>query len=351
MKALNVLKKSLAALTAAVLLCCCTACKDTSWVLRAGNDTISAGVYLGYMIESYYAAATSVSDKSADLFSQKIDGVAAADYIRKQTLDEAKQHLAADRLFAEYELSLSDEDKAAVQSSLDSVWSSISKLYEQNGCGKTSYLGILTAGKRRNNVFAYYYGKDGKEPVAESDLKAFFADNYAKYKVIDLQYSAHYSGVNTATDASSEQKTRLKELAESYVKRLKEGADIDRLIAEEKAFGNSDKTAAEVKEVDPSFIQKDTSDSPNAVNAAIFAAENGVPTLIENSAYGYYVIVRYPLDRDGKDFTDRASSILSAMKNSDFEKVLLKTAEEMKITENNQALRRYKPQKINFTVG
>ena len=155
MKALNVLKKSLAALTAAVLLCCCTACKDTSWVLRAGNDTISAGVYLGYMIESYYAAASSVSDKSADLFSQKIDGVAAADYIRKQTLDEAKQHLAADRLFAEYELSLSDEDKAAVQSSLDSVWSSISKLYEQNGCGKTSYLGILTAGKRRNNVFAY----------------------------------------------------------------------------------------------------------------------------------------------------------------------------------------------------
>ena len=70
--------------------------------------------------------------------------------------------------------------------------------------------------------------------------------------------------------------------------------------------------------------------------------------MTENSTYGYYVFVRYDIDANGKDYTDRESSVLSAMKSEDFSKIIEKAASDLKITENSSAIKRFKPQNIKF---
>ncbi len=351
MKKFSILKKSIAGILAAATILCFTSCKDTSWVISAGEDTIPAGVYLGYLVDSYYMAAQQATDQNKDLFDQKIGDVKAADYIKASAIASCKNYIAVNRLFDEYKLSFTDKELEEIKATIDSTWSNVSALYEENGCGKVSFEKIMMVDEKYEKVFEYYYGENGKEPVSEKDRKDFFTKNYAKIKYINVLYSSHYDKVNTSSDASDAQKKELKELADKYLKRLQDGESIDKLIDEEAHAAGEEHEHEEGKETEsePTFVQKDTSDEPADFNKAIFDAKFNTPIVTENSTYGYYVLVRYEMDENGKDYTDRVSGVLSAMKSEDFTKIVEKASSDLKITENNSAIKRYKPQNIVFT--
>ena len=359
MKRFSFLKKLLATALAAFTLLSFASCKDTSWVVSAGKDEVNAGVYLGYLVDAYYNAAYSVTDTTKDLFDQKIDGVKAEEYIKNSAMESCKNFIVVERLFNEYKLSFSDEEKESFEESFASVWDSVSELYSENGCGKESLKKIMLADEKYQKIFEYYYSKDGKEPVSEKERKEFFTKNYAKIKYISVDYSAHFSGVDTASDASEAQKTELKALAEDYVKRLEKGEDIDLLISEENKAAEQlkedeeeeeehdhDHEHEEEEEVQYTFLQKDTSDDPDAFNKKIFATKTGVPTLYDNTTYGYYIFVRYKINADSEDYTDRTDDIISAMKSEDFAKIIEKEIKNIKINENSAAIKRFKPQNV-----
>jgi len=358
MKIFSFLTKVSAAALAAATILCCTSCSDTSWVVSAGEDTVSAGIYLGYLVDAYYSAATMATDTSADLFDQKIENMDADDYIRSAAMQSCKKHIAINRLFDEYKLSFTDEEAEDLQASVDSIWGNISSIYEENGCGKTSFTKIMEIEDKHQKIFEYYYSEDGKETVTEKERKEFFSKNYAKFKFINVSYSSHFSGVSSSSDASEAQKAELKEIAENYVTRLNNGEDIDALIAEEEAAGSKEtehthkdsEEKEEVEEVAASFLQKDTSDDPDEFNKAVFEAKLNTPTMIENTTYGYYVLVRYETDADSEDYSERESSVLSAMKSEDFEEIVKKASDEIKVTENSSAIKRYKPQNVDLNI-
>ena len=349
MKKFSILKKVIAGTLAIATILCFASCKDTSWVLSAGEDTVPAGVYLGYLVDSYYVAAQQATDQNKDLFEQQIGEVDADDYIKAAALESCKQYIAVNRLFDEYKLSFTDKELEEIKSSIASTWSNVSALYEENGCGKASFEKIMMVDEKYDKIFEYYYGENGKEPVSETDRKDFFVKNYAKIKYIDVSYSSHYDEVTTSSDASDNQKKELKELAEKYLKRLQDGESIDKLIDEEAHAAGEEhdhKEGEEAEEVEASFVRKDTSDEPDDFNKKLFETKANTPTIIENSTYGYYVLIRYDIDASGKDYTDRVETVLSAMKSEDFKKIIEKAASDLKITENNSAIKRYKPQNV-----
>ena len=351
MKKFSILKKVIAGTLAIATILCFTSCKDTSWVISAGEDTVPAGVYLGYLVDSYYVAAQQATDQNKDLFDQQIGEVDADDYIKAAALESCKQYIAVNRLFDEYKLSFTDKELEEIKSSIASTWSSVSALYEENGCGKASFEKIMMVDEKYDKIFEYYYGENGKEPVSEKDRKDFFVKNYAKIKYIDVSYSSHYDEVTTSSDASDNQKKELKELAEKYLKRLQDGESIDKLIDEEAHAAGEEHDHEEGEEIEsePTFVQKDTSDEPDDFNKTLFETKMNTPTMTENSTYGYYVFIRYEMDEDGEDYTEREHSVLSAMKSEDFKEIIERAASDLKITENNSAIKRYKPQNINFS--
>ncbi len=350
MKNFSCLKKSVAGILAAATILCFTSCKNTSWVISAGNDTIPAGVYLGYLVDSYYMAAQQATDTTKDLFEQQIGEVDADDYIKASAIASCKNYIAINRLFDEYKLSFTDEELEEINSNIDSTWSSVSTLYEENGCGKASFEKIMMVDEKYQKIFEYYYSENGKEPVSEKERKEFFTDNYAKIKYINVLYSSHYDEVSTSSDASDAQKTELKELAEKYLKRLQDGESIDSLIDEEAhaAGEEHDHEEGEETESEAAFVQKDTSDEPDDFNKTLFETKVNTPTMTENATYGYYVFIRYEMDENGNDYTDREASVLSAMKSEDFTEIVEKASSDLKITENNSAIKRFKPQNIVF---
>ena len=286
-------------------------------------------------------------------------------------MKSVKRFLTIEKLFDDYGLEFTEDELKISDATLENYWASLSALYEENGCGKESYKKILLVEEKAKKIFEYYYGKDGKEPVSEKDRKEFFTGNYAKIKYIDVKYSAHFKGVTTDSTATAEQKEELKKFAEGYIDRLKDGEKIDDLIKEEAKYVDGvlkeeeekkeethvheDGTVhegdhEEEKTNEPTFITKDTSDEPSEFNTAVFKAKFDTPTLIKNNTQGYYIVVRYKLDADGKDYTDRTYDVLSNMKSEDFEKVLDKAVEKIAFEVNDSAISRYKPQNvvINF---
>lgn len=353
MKKFSFLRKALALMLCTFTLLSFASCKDTSWVVSSGNESVGAGVYLGYLVDAYYTAANSVTDTTTDMFSQKIGDVKVADYIKNTALENCKNYIVVNTLFDEFELSFSEAEKKNFEESFKSIWENVSSYYEENGCGKESLKKILLNDEKYQKVFEYYYGSKGKEPVSEKERKEYFTKNYAKIKYISVDYSNHFSGVSTSSDASEAQKTELKELAESYVERIKKGEDIDKLADEEsKAAAKLNKEEQEEHDHEHdhtyTFIQKDTSDDPEDFNKKVFAADYSKPVLFENTTYGYYVFVRYKMDADSEDFTDRSGDVLSAMKSEDFAEVISKEVNKIKVTENSAAIKRFKPQNVIF---
>ena len=83
MKNFKLLTKIICLALACASILSFTACKDTSWVFTSGDKTVSAGIYLGYLVDGYYTAANSVEDQEKDIFDQKIGEMDADAYIKK----------------------------------------------------------------------------------------------------------------------------------------------------------------------------------------------------------------------------------------------------------------------------
>lgn len=363
MKKFRVLIKVLAATIIASIMMCTVSCADTTWAVKSGKHTVPAGVYLGYLTDAYYTAAYSVSDQEKDLFEQKIGDKKAADYIKDTAMASVERYLTVEKLFDEYKLSFTDDETKVFEATLENYWASFSTLYEENGCGKESYKKILLTDEKANKIFEFYYSDKGKETVSEKERKEFFTKNYAKIKYIDVKYSAHFDGVTSESTATDAQKEELKKFAEGYVTRLNSGEKIDDLIKAEQKFSEKEEEKEEEEHeegdghdheheeeaaTEATFVTKDTSDEPDAVNAEFFKAKFDTPTLIKNGTYGYYVFVRYSLDANGTDYTDRASSVLSNMKGEDFDKIVAEVTEKMSFEVNKAAIRRFKPQNVTL---
>lgn len=352
------LAKLIATILAVSVVFCFSSCSDTTWVYSSGESTVSSGVYLGYLVDAYYATASSVTDTKTDIFKQKVDDMDADDYMKKVAKESVAAHIATERLFEEYGLKFTEKELEELESEIESIWSSAGAVYEQNGCGKASFSEILKIEKMQQKVFEYYYGENGKEPVSEKDRKDYFTKNYAKIKYVAVTYSNHFSGVSTASDATDAQKAELKKIAEDYVARINKGEKIDKISGEEQLAAHKieagssheghDHSSYDKTEVDYTFLTKDTSEEPDKFNEAVFKADYNKALMADYSTYGYYVYIRYETNADGDDYKDRAAGVLSSMKSEDWTKVFDKSTAQVTLTENKAAVKRYKPQNVVF---
>lgn len=355
MKKSKIITKIVALVLALANLFALASCKDTSWAFKSGNDNISAGLYIGYLVDSYFNAMYSVPNQSIDMFEQKIGELETADYIKNGALESVKRYLVIERLFKEYNLSFTKEEQAENDKEFESVWENAATIYSENGCGKANYKKIFEAEKKWQKVFEHYYGPNGKKPLPQKDRKEYFSENYAKIKYISITYSTHFGeSVSTSSKATDAQKKEIKELAQKYVDRIKNGEDIDKLIAEEKAFSKDESDAGKndeatkVEPVEPTFISKDTSENPDAFNKTVFETKVHTPTLAENDTYGYYVFVRYDIDVE-KDYEEYDSSVLSAMRGEEFDKLIEADVSKLTLETNDAAISRYDPENITLS--
>ncbi|MBP0982348.1 MAG: hypothetical protein J6A19_01350 [Oscillospiraceae bacterium] len=235
------IRKIAAASVAVVCAASMCGCSDTGYIGTINGIQIPTGMYIyniafpGYD-EAYGKIEEEMSaDTEAEItvFTENIEGKPASQWLKDYALESLKRYVAVETLFDEYELSLSEEDKQAINdyiSTLDDDLgyyamyygieeSTFGEHYENMGIGKSSLRSLSENGYKENYVFMHVYGADGLTPVTDDEINSYITENYAAVKLLKLDFT-DYQGISLKDEKDIQ---AVKDLAQSYADRFNAG--------------------------------------------------------------------------------------------------------------------------------
>lgn len=372
---MSVQKRTAALMTGVAMILSLAACGgDTSWAARSGESTMPAGVYILSGIDAYYdaqdalteAGTTFDSTLSAEevkkqILNSQVEGQPAADFIAGKTREYVHAYFAAEKLAAQQGIVISESDEAALQNNCNMVWQYSGNFYSQNGVSKDSILLMTRNYLLKNELFATLYGEGGERAVSEQEYQAYYTESRIRVRYLPLAIS---SGM------TDEEKAALQEKANGYLQRAQSGEALSDLINEyqnelydeaEKAAGeNASSSSAssepaersEVAEGEYDLILTRDSTSPSkALTDEMFGAPEGEVRLVSDER-AYYIAMRVDPMFSAEDYESLKPTLLEEMHGDEFQNWLIEKGSAMDITYNEDALKRFTPQKLNFkSVG
>lgn len=344
------MKKWVAGCLTAMMCISLTSCADTSWAAKYEDTTIPAGVYIMNQMTALNEARSheDYDSELEDIWDNKIEDQSMEDWINDRAKELTEEYVQVRKQFGESGLTLSEEDLDAIDYSVESVWSSASDQYEDVGVSESSYEAMLIKTYEQQALFDAKYGEGGTDEVGDEDLMAYYKENYAQVQI--LSFSTYDSEAGAAMDDTA--KAEVKKTADEYLERAKAGESMVTLINDKKVQDAKD-AGQEEPEIDESAdymqtIQKSTSSYSvsDTLRDAIFAdAKVGEPILLSDDN-AYYLVLRHDVEEDAEGFEDAKSSLLYAMKSEEFNDSIAEQAEELEITWNDDALKKFKPEKL-----
>lgn len=402
---MNHFKKLVAAICAVAITLSVAGCADVSTIGTVDDRTISAGIYLLYEQSAISEAQQEVDDQLTAMgtssssienfsyYNYNVQDKTFSQYVQDRTLEQVKQYVAIQNKFDELKLTLTDEEKNEVKTSVKKMWdteityygystgTTYGENYESAGISKKSYEAVQLVNKMSNKVFDAYYEENGISATDEKDIATYFYDNYGRFQIIQVSLTEG-NGDKITTDEGKKAK---KEQAQGYVDRLLAGEDYDtvyhdyeELVAKEKADAEAESnsgasstvsseassTASSTSETvsddttssgssdseeethDHEFLlsKTDTSPSEEFIKWA-FELDTDKGRVYEDDSV-YYAVVRRDIAEREDWLLENHSNILHLMKDDDYSAMLNETAKDYALDLNNDALNKYKPENL-----
>lgn len=345
---MTLFKKISALLLTAVLCFSMTACTDTSYAMTQGESKVPAGIYILNQLTAFNEAQQHEDyDSSKDVLDNTIEEVSITDWVNERAKELTKEYQAVEAWFAENELSLDDEDLESIEYTVDTNWKTYGSEYTEIGIAKSSYTALVTNGYKQQALFDSYYAEGGTEEISDDDLMAHFESDFALVKTIA------FSTLNSDGEAmSDDDKKAVEEKAKTYLEKANSGKDMDELINErtlEYAEENDQETPEIDEDADYMQVVKKGESSfyiSQKLNTAIFESSKVGEASLLSDDNAYYVVMRYDPKEHEESFDEMRSSLLYDLKGDDFQEVLDGMAEELKVTWNDGALKKFKVKKL-----
>lgn len=333
---------------AAALICSCmmaaslASCADTSYICKADDVSVNAGVYIYYVISqisnqeyTYYYKNGAMSD---DIINEAYgDGtMTVGDYAQSAAYESCQTIAAIQMKFNELGLELSSDDKAAISDAVEEGWNE--EYYESIGVGKSSLEQMQTSSVMLDKIFSAYYDKGGIKEVSDSDMKKHVEDNYVRFKLISIAKSKQDEGKEAKKKAEEllamtkeEDFKDFDDVIEKYEKELKE---------DKKDDSSSDSDDEEHDHI--SMVNKNSSSySSNKVIKHINSDMKNDEIDICDDDYYWYVIQKLDVKDYGDYIKDNRTALLDEMKGEEFDKAIDSWVEEYQIERNEDSYSRY----------
>lgn len=268
-KIMSIRKKITAFILSTVIGVSMFGCGDTRTVINVEGVDVPAGVYIYYQLNSYTEAMNKAYEEgNTELMDATIEGKSSKDWINDNALELCKEHVAIQNKFEELGLTLSEENNKLIDKSLDDIMEGYEEKYKKSGIAESSIKSVLTVSEMKNEIFNYYYAKDGIEEVSEDDIHKYYVDNYARIKLIQVSLMDI-----DGEDLDDEDKEEMIDRANDYVDRINSGEDFDKIADEHKEFVESLKEEAEDSEDD----EDEDEDEPEETEAQEEETEETTP--------------------------------------------------------------------------
>lgn len=380
------MKKAVALTLCGAAVISASGCKNTTAnALTIDGTDIRAGVYIYYQMDALNRAGQVLKEEQPDvdiyaedfdITKSTIEGMDAVEWIKKETIDLCRYHVAVNNKFDEYGLTLSDEAKTEINEYVNGLWEDeniyaqyiygvdiVGDYYESVGIGQQSYKEATTVGYKYDAIFDYLYGEGGTMAVPAEDIDKAAVENYALVKsfTIDPRINTAQEYLDMLNGGST-----FEEVEQAYNKD-DALADIEADMAEAEENGEEyTGTLPEDLEValsDENALKKvvkkgSTSPSESYVND-VFAMADGeskIITVSQTSAGSdgtpsvsvtYYLVQRLSLADDAEMMEEYRENALHDLKGEELENSLNETGAGYTVTENAKAVKLYSIDKIN----
>lgn len=370
-------------LTSALTLSGCS--QSVATALTVNGEDIPAGLYILYSGNAFANAMQKLNEEQPDLdtaeegfdyYAQTVSGMSFADYVKQESLNMCKRHIAVNKLFDTLGIVFDEDEQENINDSINAQWDydlsswntyeafsylngadTLGKYYESIGVSKSSFRQYTLNNYRASEIFTHYYGEGGIEEVSKDELKAWIDDNYSLTR---------YFGVSLKDDNGDVIETKsqlavLENLAEDYKDKLNEGESFSEVYnmyqeytkseaadedeSEEDAASESEETAETKKDSDYNSLISKTSTTPSEEFVkALFEQNKNTATVFKADTY-YYVVQRLDvLETEGADGEDEIDYVerysptaLEELKGDSIEDVFKGEYANYTLTENSSA--------------
>lgn len=193
-----------------------TACGDSSpAVLTLGGYSVSEAKYHYWASEAKGNYIYSYDDvvNTADYWQSEIrEGVTVAEYLDDMTLVSVKTKLVCSKLFDDYRLSFTSDEKQSVVDYIDDLIieradgskNMMNTMLGEYGINTSILKDIYLEDAKISKVYDYLYGAGGPEVLTDEDYEKFYTENYVRFQMIYInnayQYVTDEEGNRTTDD-------------------------------------------------------------------------------------------------------------------------------------------------------
>lgn len=375
--------------------------QSVSRAMTVNGKDISAGLYILYSGYAYADATQKFSEEQPDVdisaeefdyYNQTVDGIPFADYVKRETENYCKRHVAANEVFDSLEIEMSEENKNFIEEAYQAQWNydvssyntssafsylkgknTLGEFFESIGVSGTSFKEHLTNSYITSEIFEHYYGEGGIEEVPMDDIRKWVDDNYALTRYFSI--SLNDSEGNLITDEAELKK--LEELANEYKNMLSDGnsfaetydayqkylsdkSEEETGAAEEETEAADDSAAEELRDDNEynSLIAKTATAPSEEFVEALFKQKKNTTEVFKADAY-YYVVQKLDVleteGAEGENAVDYVSNYkqtaLQELKSDDFENMFKDKYASYSCEVNTNAPDYAKEQAVNALNG
>jgi len=286
MKKIKFISLCLIAVLAVSLL---AACGDTSYIMSVGEKKYPVGpyaFYAYYMRDTYdaqyqYYYSTSLTD----VLNNDIDesGTKLYQALNESIKEQYIAYVVVSEKFDELGLSLTDEQKAAVEESyrkgyVESYGSDWANMLQSMKLSAEEFKDLLAVNYKNEAIVDYYFGEGGEKEILDTDMRLTFNSNYARFKYAVL-YKVDGDGNAYTTDELFAQYDK----AKAALADLEAGKDITEVIP---LYSDDHYTEDEI----PSDATEEDKEDYALQNASVL--EDGLITdktgIFNEQLYSYY---------------------------------------------------------------
>ena len=243
-------------------------------------------------------------------------------------------------------------------------------MYEENGVGRASYTEYLrNTGYLRGNLFEAIYGKEGKNPVKEDELKEYMNENYCIANIITENLSSTDENGNTTTLTEDEAKDLLGKL-NAYADRLTKGdADFETIYHEHNESEHEHEDTAEdtdtAEETEETEETEEVPSEPLDSHATLLSSKEtgsesenfseiykmkvGEVKVIETET-AYTLVVKGDISADPYYLYSLDENLRQLIKGDEFNNMLDEEGGKLDIKYNNSEISYLSPKKINYDI-
>ncbi|MGI6249037.1 MAG: hypothetical protein ACOYJX_06505 [Acutalibacteraceae bacterium] len=249
------------------------------------------------------------------------------DTARDKAAELCAGYVAANTLAAEHNLKITAEHKRIISDRVSVLWNLNYVKYETVGITKDALTKIETAAEIRDVLLLYYYGPEGKTPVSQEEIRAYYEKNFISFIAIN-GYLSTTDEEGKAVNLSEEEKRLAASRFETMRVRALDGESFEELSAWLSAQLEISIPVPVVR-----TVEKDNMAYPAEFVQALEEMGPGTPTVITVEPYIFLVQKEEP-DFEGEEFQTRQSSFLYAIKGEEIDSMLKTEAERYEIVSN-----------------